>query len=108
MQSLNLFYFQYKKDVNYKTQGLIYLKELKKLKTLEITYNGLKDEDLMTIGELIDLENLSLRHCDKLTDVGLTYLAELKNLKTLNLERWNNFSNEGLIKLKVSLKRLER
>jgi len=64
-------------------------KNLKNLKTLNITNSGVKD--LSLTGELLNLQSLNLTGCDSLEDINL--LSKFSKLKSLSFIACNKISN---------------
>ena len=70
----------------YGLQHLVQLKNLKELDLGRITRGrGIENEGFEHLGEMAELEKLSLRHCEKFSPESLDRLKGLKNLKTIDL-----------------------
>ncbi len=75
--------------------GLIVLKDLKKLRNLDLSYSRVTDRGLKQLSGLKALRILDLNGCEGITDAGLAELSDLVNLKWLLL-RGTNVTDEGL------------
>jgi hypothetical protein len=82
-------------------EGLVYLRGMKNLKTLDIDHTGISDAGLAQIADLVSLESLNLRGT-LVTDQGLEQLASLKSLNVLYL--WNtDATSRGVARLEKAL-----
>jgi len=87
--------------------GLIYLKELTRLRHLIMGSSEVTDAGLVHLRDMTQLTSLGLR-AKNITDAGLVHLKDLTNLKHLQLETMR-FSDAGLFHLKglTNLSRIE-
>lgn len=81
------------------------LKELKKLEYLTVSWNWLKDEDIVWLVDLPNLKYLNL-FGNELTDKAVNTITKLKNLKELNIS-FNHFTSKGIEEI-INTLNLER
>ena len=58
--------------------------------------HDVQDKDLAVIGMAVDLEELDLSQCGRITDRGLQHLNQLTALRTLNLTGCRRLTETGL------------
>jgi Leucine-rich repeat (LRR) protein len=85
--------------------GLKYLRKLKKLWTLDLSYTSVGDDGLENLKGLESLHELDLSHT-KVTDRGMVYVGRLTKLESLFLSR-DSISDAGLARLS-GLRQLHR
>jgi hypothetical protein len=78
--------------------GLVHLKALNQLKTLQLYSSKVTDAGLVILKDLPQLVSLDMKG-DKITDPGLVYIAGLARLRSLEL-RGINLTDAGLTNLK--------
>jgi internalin A len=79
--------------------GLVHLRGLSQLQTLDLTYTGVTDAGLASLAGLRQLEELDLSGTE-ITDAGLVHLKGLAHLQNLNLWAATKVTDAGLVHLK--------
>ena len=80
--------------------GLEYLKGLTRLQTLNLNGTQITDAGLEYLKGLTQLRELHLSCCKQITDAGLEHLKGLSLLQTLNLEGYDQITAKGILELK--------
>jgi hypothetical protein len=68
----------------------------KHLRELDLSGNGLIDDDLLPLEWIYSLKTLSLNSCDRLTTKALSFVAPLTSLQILRLNNFKNLTDRGL------------
>ena len=79
--------------------GLVKLKPLKQLTSLNLSSCGLSDAGLESLKELDRLQRLNLSYCNRLTDRGLKTLDQMRNLQYLDLQGCVKITRAGVAHL---------
>ena len=74
---------------------LALLHELPSLRRITLQATQVTDDGLSSISQLVQLEELDLRSCKRITDAGLEHVARISALKRLELYDTNT-SDDGL------------
>ena len=75
------------------------MKDLKHLIKLSLFKSGLDDNSVVKFKEL-QLKELHLIECNKLTDTGLIKLSQVRGLKRLILEDLKSITPKGILSLR--------
>jgi Leucine-rich repeat (LRR) protein len=94
LKSLNLYFCRKITDA-----GIVHLKELTKLETLNLYNTRITDAGLAHLKGLVNLVKLDLNSCSRITDAGLVHLKGFTNLKLLGLP-YTKITDAGLVHLK--------
>src|SRR5690606_35410991 len=65
--------------------GLVYLKDLTSLQSLDLSGCNITDAGLVHLKDLSSLRSLNLSEYQNITDAGLAHLRDLTSLKTIRL-----------------------
>ncbi|MCE1253367.1 MAG: hypothetical protein LWX83_07440 [Anaerolineae bacterium] len=84
---------------NISDAGLVYLKDLKQLKGLNLSSCSLTSSGLEALSALNNLEHLNLSYCNRITDTGLRVIKSLRRLTYLDLQGCIKTTHAGLTKI---------
>ena len=93
---------------NVTNDGLVYLKHLPQLTSLNLSSCSLTNEGMSHLIALTRLERLDLSYCNRITDIGLKLLRSLRNLAYLNLQGCVKVTNGSISKLRRSTLTIHR
>jgi hypothetical protein len=85
--------------------GVLHLRKLHKLKSVELYSVNITDESLRVFGTMRQLEGLYLSGVEEthITDTGLEHLHGMKKLRTLSLGGGNKVTDEGVRKIQDAI-----